>query len=116
MTMIAHAESSQHLRHGYVDLPWSTSQETEPTPTSAEIQRAVTGCGWHRSPSTSRRNVRAARNNTHIDEILRGSNLEITVRSSFNQVEYHTGFADVDNVIDGVLSQRSAGRSNKRQS
>ena len=73
MTIIAHAESSQHLRHSYVDLRWSTCQETEPTPTSAEIQRAVTGCDWHRSPSTSRRNVRAARNNTHIDEILRAA-------------------------------------------
>ena len=39
--MIAHAESFQHLRHGYVDLAWSTARETELTPTSAEIRRAA---------------------------------------------------------------------------
>ena len=56
MTMIAHAESSKHLRHGYVDLPWSTSQETEPTPASTEIQRAVTDyCSQHNDDTLHQR-------------------------------------------------------------
>ena len=37
VTVIAHAD--------HVDPPWSSVHETEPTPTSAEVQRADRGCG-----------------------------------------------------------------------
>ena len=51
--MTAQAESIEQSGHDFVDLSWFTFQETGPAPTSAEIQRAVTGCGWHRSPSAA---------------------------------------------------------------
>ena len=38
------------------------------------------------------------------------------MRSSFNQVLYHTAPQDVDDVVKGVLSQRSAGGRDKRHS
>ena len=38
------------------------------------------------------------------------------MRSRVNQVMYHTGPEDVNNVIKGSLSQRSAGKSDKKHS
>ena len=117
-TLTTRAASFQQVRRDYVDLPWSTFQETEPTPTSAEVQRAVTRCGWHRSPSTSKAMRSCSKKHScsqHIDDILQAA----TVRSLLDPVSIrcqavcHTGPQDVDDVMKGVPSQRSAGGSDK---
>ena len=86
-TLTADEASFQQWRRDCVGLPWSATQGTEPTPHE------------RRNPAPShavacplqRRSVRAARNITVRSTTMTScSNCEITVRSSFSQVVYHT--------------------------
>ena len=62
-----------------------------PTATSAEIQRAIARCGWHRSPFVSKTQPSWSKNHNCSRTMMTSfSNCEITVRSNVNQVVYHT--------------------------
>ena len=76
-TLTAHAASLQQLRHGYADLPWSTTQESEPTPTSAKssaLPQGVPGTGVRLLQIPS---VRAARNATVCSTLVTSSRKQV---------------------------------------
>ena len=108
VTMIAYADSFQQLRHDYVDLTWSTAHKRLSRHPRAQKPSApspgVAGTGVR---LLQRQSVRAASNT-----IVR-STLMTSVRQPLWD---HWRQSGVYSVIKGVLSQRSAGGSNKRRS